>query len=122
MLLRQRTWGLLMVLLEPVDVAPVEASAPAEMTGRTTVKADGTVVIDILVSPPCDTAAAERDEIVVCASSPDPSPIPGADGTFTEGGSKPVVQLAPGTTARVRGESNPENGADRAMVDVIYRF
>jgi hypothetical protein len=107
---------------EPVDVASVEASAPAEVAGRTTVKPDGTMVIDILVPPPCDAAAAEPDEIVVCAPDPDAQRLPGADGTFTEGGFKPEVQLAPNATARVRGESAPESGADRAMVDVIDRF
>ena len=111
-----------MGLAEPVDVAPVEVSVPAEQAERTTVKQDGTLVIDILVPPPCDAAAAEADEIVVCAPNPAAQRIPGADGTFAEEGFKPEVQLAPGTTARVRGETAPESGADRAMVDVIYRF
>jgi hypothetical protein len=111
-----------MGIAEPADLAPVEVSAPAEQAERTTVKQDGTLVIDILVPPPCDAAAAEADEIVVCAHNSTAQRIPGADGTFTEGGFEPEVQLAPGVTAKVRAESNPENGADRAMVDVIYRF
>ena len=41
---------------------------------------------------------------------------------FKEAGFKPEVQLAPGTTARVRGETDPASGADRAMIDLIYRF
>lgn len=108
--------------MEPVDVAPIEASAPAEPADRTYTKPDGTIVMDILVPPPCDAAAAEPDEIIVCAPDPTAQRIPGADGTFTEGRFKPEVQLAPGTTARVRGETDPASGADRAMVDVIYRF
>lgn len=111
-----------MSFAEPVDVAPMDVSAPAEPADRTTVKSDGTLVIDILVSPSCDAAAAEPDEIVVCAPDPDAQRIPGADGTFTDGGFKPEVQLAPNATARVRGETDTVSGADRAMVDVIYRF
>jgi hypothetical protein len=100
----------------------VEASAQAELAERTTVKQDGTLVINILVPPPCDAAAAEPSEIVVCAPSPTALHIPGADGTFAEGGFKPEIQLAPGTTAKVRAETAPDSGSDRAMVDVVYRF
>ncbi len=107
---------------EPVDLAAVEASAPADLTDRTAVRPDGTIVMNILVPPPCDAAATQPDEIVVCAPDPSAQRLPGADGTFTEGGFKPEVQLAPNTTAKVRGETAPESGADRAMVDVIYRF
>ena len=105
---------------EPVDAASVEASAPAESADRSYVRQDGTMVIDILVAQPCEPAA-DADEIVVCADRA-ADPIPGADGTFTDEGFKPELQLAPNVKARARGESDPNSGADRAMIDVIYRF
>jgi hypothetical protein len=86
-----------------------------------TVREDGTVVIDILVQPPCDQTM-EPDEIVVCAPGLASQGVPDADGTFTQGGFKPEVELAPNATAKVRAETDPVTGADRAMIDLTYRF
>ena len=98
---------------QPVDAAPVEMSAQAE--------ADGTMVIDILVPQPC-VPAADDDEIVVCAPDTGEQRIPGADGTFTTEDVKPEVQLAPNVKAKARAESVPDSGADRLMIDLVYRF
>lgn len=105
----------------PIDVG-YEVAAPAGASqAQTTVREDGTVVIDILVKPPCDPAA-NTDEIVVCAPDRASQAVPGADGTFAEGGFKPEIELAPNATAKVRAESVPDSGADRAMIDLTYRF
>ena len=105
----------------PIDVGYDVATPAAAGLARTTVREDGTVVINILVQDPCDPAAAP-DEIVVCAPAPASPPIPGADGTFTQGDFKPEVQLAPNIEAKARAESDPMTGADRAMIDFTARF
>jgi len=121
MLLRQRTRGLHMDFIEPVDAAPVEVSAPAESADRSYVRQDGTMVINILVPQPC-VPADDGDEIVVCAPDSAGDRIPGADGTFTEEGFKPEIQVAPNVKAKARAETDPMSGADRAMIDLTYRF
>jgi len=104
---------------EPIDVAPVEVSAPAALADRTTLEPDGTLVIDILVRPTC--APAMEDEIVVCA--PDAAqPLPGADGTFTTEDVKPEIQLAPNIRTRARGQSDERTGEEMLLIDLIYRF
>ena len=105
----------------PIDVG-YDVAAPADASrAQTTVREDGTVVIDILVQPSCDPAV-DSDEIVVCAPNPASQRLPGADGAFARGGLKPEVELAPNATAKVRAESVPATGADRAMIDLTYRF
>ena len=105
----------------PIDVGYDVATSADASDARTTVRDDGTIVIDILVQPPCDQAV-EPDEIVVCAPDAEPQRIPGADGTFVQGGFNPEVELTPNATVKVRAESDPETGADRAMIDLTYRF
>jgi len=106
---------------EPVDAAPVEVSAPAESADRSYVWHDRTVVINILVPQSC-VPDTDGDEIVVCAPASDGQHISGADGTFTADGFKPELELAPNVKAKARAESDPSSGADRAMIDLIYRF
>ena len=105
----------------PIDVGYAVATSADTSDAQQMVREDGTVVINILVQPPCDPAV-EPDEIVVCAPGPAPQPIAGADGVFTEGDFKPEVELAPNVTAKARAETDPMTGADRVMVDLIYRF
>ena len=105
----------------PIDVGYEVATSAGATDARTTVAEDGTVAINILVRPPCDRSV-EPDEIVVCAPGPAAQDIPGADGTFTHGGFKPEVELAPNAAMKVRAETDPLTGADRAMIDLTYRF
>jgi len=105
---------------EPIDVTPVEVSAPAALADRTTLEPDGTLVIDILVRPAC-APAMEDDEIVVCAPEAAP-PVPGADGTFTTEDVKPEIQLAPNLRMRARGQSDERTGEEMLLIDLIYRF
>jgi len=104
-----------------INVGHDVARSTDPAVARTTVREDGTVVINILVQPPCDPAV-EPDEIVVCAPAPASQPIPGADGAFAQGGFKPEVELAPNLKAKARAETDPRTGADRAMIDFTYRF
>ena len=105
----------------PIDVGYEVAARADASNSRTTISEDGTIAINILVQPPCDPAV-EADEIVVCAPGPASREIPGSDGTFTQGGFKPEVELAPNATMKARAESDPMTGADRAMIDLTYRF
>jgi len=105
----------------PIDVGYDVATSADASNARTTVAEDGTVAINILVQAPCDRAV-DPDEIVVCAPGPASQDIPGADGTFSHGGFKPEVELAPNATMKMRAETDPRTGADRAMVDLTYRF
>jgi hypothetical protein len=105
----------------PIDVGYDVATSADPTLARTTVREDGTVVINILVQSPCDPAV-EPDEIVVCAPDFKSQPIPATDGAFAQEGFKPEVELAPNVKARARAETEPASGADRAMIDLIYRF
>ena len=54
----------------PIDIGyAVEAEAPAA-DGRTTVREDGTIVIDILAAQPCAPEPSTEDAIVVCGVIP----------------------------------------------------
>ena len=59
----------------PIDVGYDVATSADASDARRTVRDDGTIVIDILVQPPCDPAV-EPDEIIVCASDAEPQRIP----------------------------------------------
>ena len=57
----------------PIDLGYQVASAPgaaAPSDPRTSVRDDGTVVIDILAPQPCEPEPSTDDEIVVCAAGP----------------------------------------------------
>jgi hypothetical protein len=105
----------------PIEVSYDVAASADPTLARTTVRADGTVIINILVQSPCDPAV-EPDEIVVCAPDSASQPVPGTDGAFAQGGFTPEVELAPNVMAKARAETDPLSGADRAMIDFTYRF
>ena len=102
---------------------PVPAAEPvAEQVSeeaRSHNREDGTLVIDILVDPPCGESS-ER-EIVVCASDgsehrPDvPSPPP------AEAGFKPEVQLSEATKAGLSAQPG-RYGAVEAVVTLTIKF
>ena len=100
-------------------IEPAREVAPAEGDERSYVREDGTLVINILVEPPCRTSS--EGEIVVCAPGETPyrydPPEPPA-----EVGVRPEVQLGPNTMLRARAETDAMTGADRVMVDLIYKF
>ncbi len=106
---------------EPAQIVePAGEIAPAEGDERSYVREDGTLVINVLFDPPCGTTV--EGEIVVCASgeSPhryDPPPEPPA-----EEGVRPELQLGQNTKLRARAETDSMTGADRVMVDLIYKF
>ena len=56
----------------PIDIG-YDVSALAEQASdpRTTVREDGTLVIDILAAQPCAPDPATDEEIVVCAAAPE---------------------------------------------------
>jgi len=63
----------------PIDIgydvaAPADAAQPPDP--RTSVKEDGTLVIDILVPQPCGPEPSAGEEIVVCAEAPVAPPAP----------------------------------------------
>jgi hypothetical protein len=58
----------------PIDVGYEVASAANTSDPRTTVKEDGTVVINILAPQPCEPEPSTESEIVVCAESPEGGP------------------------------------------------
>jgi hypothetical protein len=102
---------------------PVPATEPvAEQVSeevRSHTREDGTLVIEILVDPPCGESS-ER-EIVVCASDgsehrlevPDPPP---AEENF-----KPEVQLGESAKAGLRAQPG-RDGAVEAIVNVTVKF
>ena len=51
----------------PIDLGHEVAAASAASDPRTTVREDGTLVIDILAPQPCAPDPAAAEEIVVCA-------------------------------------------------------
>ena len=101
---------------------PVPAAQPVaeqvSVEARSHSREDGTLVIDILVDPPCGESS-ER-EIVVCASdgsehrldSPDPP---------AEEGFKPEVQLSETAKAGLRAQPGRE-GAVEAVVTLTIKF
>ena len=101
----------------PPAVEVVE-QAPAAEDERSFTRGDGTLVIDILVEPPCGESS-ER-EIVVCASGEDvqrhypPEPQ-------QEEGIKPEVQLGENAKAGLRATPG-RDGAVQAMVELTIKF
>ncbi len=55
----------------PIDLGYEVAAAGLEQAAqRTTLREDGTLVIDILASQPCSPEPSTEEEIVVCAAAP----------------------------------------------------
>lgn len=103
----------------PQVIEPAEQTSAAD-DPRSYVRADGTLVIDILAKVPCGPAS--EGEIVVCASAAqseaaDPAPAPPA-----EVGSKAEIDLTDSVKLRARGETDSASGADRLMLDVVIKF
>lgn len=55
----------------PIDLGYEVASTARAADPRTTVREDGTIVIDILAPQPCAPEPTTEPEIVVCAPAPD---------------------------------------------------
>lgn len=53
----------------PIDIG-YEVAAATEADQRATLREDGTLVINILVTPPCAPEPSTESEIVVCAVAP----------------------------------------------------
>lgn len=103
----------------PITAPAAEQVAAGELQ-RSHVREDGTLVIDILAKPPCGTGG--DGEIVVCAPGqspyrydpapePPPAQVPRAE-----------LQVGENTTVRARAETEPRSGAERLMIDVVYKF
>ena len=100
----------------PPAVEVVE-EAPAAQDQRSYTREDGTLVIDILVEPPCG-GTSER-EIVVCASAEevqrhDP-PAPEQESFKAE------IQLSENVKAGLHAEPG-RDGAVEALVDLTIKF
>lgn len=106
-----------MDLPHPALDQPLQAEAAAE-DRRSHLRADGTLVIDILVDPPCGEASAR--EIVVCApaevvqryDAPDPAQREPA---------KAELQLSEKAKIGVHAQPGRE-GAVEALVTLTVRF
>ena len=104
----------------PQAIEPAAEQAAAGEDAGSHLREDGTLVINILVEPPC--GASSEGEIVVCApgQSPyryDPPPEPP-----TEGGPRPEIQLGEKTKLRARAETDARTGTERLMIDLVYKF
>ncbi len=98
---------------------PVPVAEPVVEEARSHTRQDGTLVIDVLVDPPCGESS-ER-EIVVCASDGSehgldtPSPPP------AEEGFKPEIQLSESAKAGLRAQRG-RDGAVEAVVNLTITF
>ncbi|KRA81200.1 hypothetical protein [Altererythrobacter sp. Root672] len=87
----------------PIDIgyeaASAEAASGEPAVQRTTVREDGTVVIDVLAPQPCVPEPSTGDEIVVCAQiDGDPQRMPDAQPPPSPG---PMEKLKKALTAHV---------------------
>ena len=101
----------------PIDLT--EEHAPAEADGESYTRENGTLVIDILVEPPCGESS--QREIVVCASDGSEHRLHAPGPPPAEEGFKPEVQLAPNAKADLRATPG-RYGAVQAMVNVTIKF
>ena len=102
----------------PPAVEVVE-QAPAAEDQRSYTREDGTLVIDILVEPPCGESS-ER-EIVVCASGEEVQRYDPPEPLQQEEGFKPEVQLGENAKASLRATPGRDN-AVQAMVNLTIEF
>ena len=101
----------------PIDIS--EEHAPAETSGNTYLREDGTLVIEIPLEQPCGEST-ER-EIVVCASNGTEHRINRSPAPPAEEGLKPEVQL--GENAKAKLHATPgRDGAVQAMVNLTIAF
>jgi hypothetical protein len=104
-----------------VDLPAVEVveQAPAAEDQRSYTREDGTLVIDILIEPPCGESS-ER-EIVVCASGEDVQRYDPPDSPQQQEGLKPEVQLSENAKAGIHAEPG-RDGAVEALVELTIKF
>ena len=107
-----------MDLPAPAVEQPAE-QAPALEHERSYTREDGTLVINILLDPPCGESS-ER-EIVVCASDGSEHRLNAPEPPPADEGFKPEVQLGENAKVGLRAEAG-QGGADRAMVDLTIKF
>ena len=101
----------------PIDIT--EEHAPAETSGHSYVREDGTLVIEIPVEQPCGEST-ER-EIVVCAPDGSGHRLNRAAPPPTAEGFKPEVQL--GKNAKAGLQATPgRDGAVQGMVNLTIAF
>ena len=86
---------------------------------RTHTREDGTLVIDILVDPPCGESS-ER-EIVVCASDSSEHRLDAPDPPPAEEGFKPEIQLGESAKAGLRAQRGRYNAVE-ALVTLTITF
>lgn len=102
----------------PIDLGYEVTAAASEADQQTTVRDDGTIVIDILAPQPCNPKPSSETEIVVCAQLPGeserpiaaPPPAPNVSETIREALTVKIgpVEISPGAggavgfTARIR--------------------
>jgi hypothetical protein len=86
---------------------------------RSHTREDGTLVIDILVDPPCGESS-ER-EIVVCASDGSEHRLDAPDPPPPEEGFKPEIELSEDAKVGLRAQPG-RDGAVEAVVNLTVRF
>ncbi len=102
----------------PVPAAEPVAEQVSEET-RSHTREDGTLVIDILVDPPCGESS-ER-EIVVCASDGSEHRLDALSPAPADEGFKPEVQLSESAKAGLRAQPG-RYGAVEAVVTLTIKF
>ena len=102
----------------PPAVEVVE-QAPAAEDQRSYTREDGTLVIDILVEPPCGESS-ER-EIVVCAPERSVQRYDPPERQQQEEGFKPEIQLSENAKANMHAEPG-RDGAVEALVELTIKF
>lgn len=105
-----------------MDIPALAAEQVAEQVSeeaRSHTREDGTLVIDILVDPPCGESS-ER-EIVVCASDGSEHRLDVPDPPPAEEGLKPEVQFSESAKAGLRAQPG-RDGAVEAAVNLTIKF
>ncbi|KRA82718.1 hypothetical protein [Altererythrobacter sp. Root672] len=93
--------------------------APSLEEERSYSREDGTLVINILVDPPCGESSAS--EIVVCAPDQSANRLERTEAP-AEPDNKVEVSLGKNAKANLRAESDPSNGGDSVIVGVTIKF
>ena len=102
---------------------PPALSAAAEtLDDRTTVRDDGTLVIDILVRPPCGQST--EGEIVVCAPDAEAHRLAELDEPEVKEPPRAEIALGDNAKAGLRAETETIQGTkiDRIMLDLGIAF
>jgi hypothetical protein len=94
--------------------------APVRQGDRTSVREDGTLVIDILIDPPCGLSTGR--EIVVCAPGQSEHRLHAPINRWAHQRFRPEIRLGRNGTVGLRAETDGASGADRVMVDLKIKF